>query len=139
MNPSCARGSGELPRYVEWIDWQPPGGAIRLAGKGVSSKQSIMCANDDELRARCRELATKRYLFSIGGRAGCGPATIMGKWREDGLMPLSFLQVSWTGPGEWQVHEMMPGIQQWEIRPLGDMLNNQPFQWTGPAQRPLPQ
>jgi hypothetical protein len=51
----------------------------------------------------------------------------MGKWQEDGLMPLSFLQVSWTGPGEWQVHEMMPGIQQWEIRPLGDMLDNQPL------------
>ena len=59
----------------------------------------------------------------------------MGKWQEDGLMPLSFLQVSWTRPGEWQVHEMMPGIQQWDLRPLGDVLDNQPLQWTGPAER----
>lgn len=137
MKPSCARGSGKLPRYVEWIDWRPPGGVIRLAGEGLAAESSITCASDDELRARCREFATQRYLFSIGGRAGWGPADIMGKWQEDGHMPLSFLQVSWTGPGEWQVHEMMPGVQQWDIRPLGDMLDNQPLEWTGPAERSL--
>jgi len=127
MNPSCARGSGPLPRYVEWIDRHPADAMIRLAGEGVPPGLRIVCATEDELRESCRRLAEQRYLFSIGARAGCGPGEIMSEWQAGGLPPLSFLQVSWTGPGEWQVHEIVPGVQQWDIRPLRDILKDEPL------------
>jgi|HubBroStandDraft_1064217.scaffolds.fasta_scaffold732085_2 hypothetical protein len=123
----CARGSGELPRYVKRIDWQPPGGTIYFAGAGAQSETRVDCSTDDELRAKCRQLADERCLFSIGGRDGWGPADIMQEWQEKGLMPLSFIQVAWVGDGKWQVHEIAPGVQQWEIQTLGEISNKRPF------------
>ena len=127
MKPACSRGSGTLPPRLDRLDWRPPGGTVRLA----DADTEISCSTDDDLRAECRRLAEKRYLFPIGGRSWPGPAEVMSTWQEAGLMPISFLQVSWTGPNEWQVHEMYPGVQEWEIQPLTGMLDNQPLLWTG--------
>jgi hypothetical protein len=115
MNPRCAAGSGDLRRYVKRIDWRADGGCIRLAGSDVAQME-IACTSEEELRARCRQLAEERYPFQIGGADGWGPAEIMSKWQEDGLMTISFLQVSWKAPGEWQLHEILPGVSQWDIR-----------------------
>ena len=128
MNSLCAHGSGELPRYVEWIDWRRPGGVIHLAGGDATLHSQVVCATDGELHSHCRQLAEQRYLFSIGGRAGLGPADLMDEWQKQGLIPISFLQVSWTGLREWQVHEIVSGIQEWDIRPLAEILATPPRQ-----------
>jgi hypothetical protein len=129
----CARGSGELPRYVKRINWQPPGGVIHLSGAGDQSETKVACSTDDELRAKCRQLADERCLFSIGGRDGWGPAEIMQEWQERGLMPLSFIRISWVGKGEWVVYEIAPGVQQWELQALDEIFNKRPSPLIGQA------
>lgn len=47
-------------------------------------------------------------------------------------MPISFIEVTWRGPDDWEVHEMLPGIQEWEIRPLREMLDSKPLLPTVP-------
>jgi hypothetical protein len=133
MHLSCARGSGAVPPTVSQIEWRRPGGVIQLADASSSTPETIACTTDLELQLRCRSLAEKRYLFVSDFRSWPSPADVMSTWQENGSIPISFLQVAWRGPGDWEVHEIIPGIQEWEIRPLSEILDNQPLQWTGPA------
>jgi hypothetical protein len=113
------------------IKWRPPGGTVEVTGVPSVQSEIITCTTDPELQLCCRSLAEKRYLFVSDVRSWPSPADVMITWQEKGLMPISFLQVTWTGPAEWQVHEMYPGIQEWDIQPLTGMLDNQPLLWTG--------
>jgi hypothetical protein len=121
----CSRGSGVPPRYVQ--RFIPREGGIELCLAGLDPPTpSFICSSEEELRRKCREFAEQRLSFSIGGREGRGPADLMSEWQQAGLMPVSFLQISWTAAEEWQVHEMMPGVQQWDIRPIGELLASRP-------------
>jgi hypothetical protein len=79
-------------------------------------------------------LAEQRYLFVSDVRNWPSPADVMSTWQEKGLMPISFLQVAWRGPGDWEVHEIVPGAQEWEIKPLREMFDNPPLHWTEAAE-----
>ena len=126
MSPSCAIGSGDLPRYVAWIDRRSRGGYIRLAGATIGQTE-VTCSSKEELCAQCRRLAEERYPFSIGGHGQIGPAEIMSTWQEEGLMPISFLQISWMAPGKWQLHEILPGVQQWDLLPPSELFKQPPL------------
>ena len=56
----------------------------------------------------------------------------MAHFQAENQMPISFLQIAWTGSNEWVIHEIVPGAQQWDIVPVKQMLDNQPLLWTGP-------
>jgi len=62
MSPSCAKGSGELPPYVDRLDWRPPGGTVRVLGTS-RTQDTVAFATDEALQLHCRQLAQERCLF----------------------------------------------------------------------------
>lgn len=135
MSAGWAWGSGIPPRYVERFVYRDAKIDVYFAGTGEPSVPGIACESEDALRRTCEELARHRVLFSIGGRDGRGPADLMSEWQDAGQMPISFLRISWTRPAEWQLHEMTPDVQQWEIKPIGDLLASQPQEWSARVRR----
>lgn len=136
MNPLCARGEGKPPCYVDWIEPWLGKEVIRLAGRGALRRPFILCSSDADVRRRCSELAARRVLFSVGDHAGWGPAEIVEQWQDEGLILLSFLRIAWAGPQEWQVHEMAPGTQEWEIVSLDEILASRPIRLPGGTREP---
>lgn len=64
---------------------------------------------------------------------------MMARWQEEGLMPLSFLQISWQNPNEWLVYEMLPGARQWEFSGLDRMPASSLMQVVNDARNEVPE
>ena len=122
MKPRCAIGSGMPPRYVSHFVRQPDGsGAIHLAG-GELNEEAISFSSHPDLLKKCRKLLERRILFSVGGHVQ-GAADEMTTWQINGSLADSFLQISWKRPGEWIIHEIVPGaIPPWEFVQLAALV-----------------
>lgn len=127
VNPGCARGLNVPPRYVASVLSAKTAIEICLAGPGEPTASALACGTEAELREKCAELAARRVLFAIGGREGPGPEDLMVDWQNAGIIKTSFLQISWGRPNEWQIHEIVPGAQQWDIRSVDELLAARPI------------
>jgi hypothetical protein len=123
MTPRCVTGSGHPPRYVSQIRYRRgEGGTLHLEG-GYARDESIDFSSRPDLLEQCRILAERHILFSLGGHVP-GPADEMMMWHDDGSLSVSFLQISWTGPQQWVIREIIPGAKPpWRSVELSDILS----------------
>jgi hypothetical protein len=115
--PCCASGTGKAPLYLAWIP-SPESGELVLSDRS----RPIRYRSEAELIQTCEELARRRVAFGVQGLGGPGPADVMAWWQVQGRMPVSFLQISWKGPDEWLLYEIVPGTQEWEICAASDLI-----------------
>ena len=98
------------------------GGTIHLAGGGAK-EEGIPFFSQPELLEHCRRLAERRILFSVGGHSP-GAADEMMMWHNDGSLQIPFLQIAWSRPEQWVIHEIIPGARPpWQSADLSEILS----------------
>ena len=118
-----AAGGGPCPPHVAWIATDP----FEIRFNDGCEQKSIMCDSEADLVDRCQKLAENATPFSVAGMAG-GPSEFMLHWQMSGEITISFLQISWLSPGQWQLHEMFPGANQWTSVSFDELVKMLPVE-----------
>lgn len=123
MKPRYCFGIGSAPLHV--IDFKKQGKRGCIVVRDESGADSILefksCAG---LQSCIETLVAQRVPFSIGGMCP-GPADTLHYWfQERGVSP-EYLEISWRGPDDWVIREIVEGAtDEWQEGALDALLSH---------------
>lgn len=106
-------------------------GQVVLAAGGQADTAYDTLAFDDHgprwanpaLRRMLADLNARGLPFQYQPADLESPAALMAWWQENGLLDCSYRELSWRGPGDWQLTRIdlpQPGVLGWDgPRPFG--------------------
>lgn len=126
MKPRFSIGKGSAPRHV--CDVLQQGKRARIVIRDEAANESaINCTDNADFSAHITSLIKARVPFSVGGMSP-GPAEAVHYWFSENGLPAEYLEISWRGPDDWVVREVVAGATEWQETPLRDLLANNSFQ-----------
>ena len=122
MKPRYCLGKGSAPRHVADFEQQGKRGGFVVRDEAGSDSR-LEFKDHAELHSRIEILIAQRVPFSIGGMCP-GPADVLHYWfRERGVSP-EYLEISWRGPDDWIVREIVESANEWQEVSLDALLSN---------------
>ena len=122
MKLRYSHGKGSAPRHVS--DFQQHGKKGWLVVRDESGSEArLEFAHHAELQSHIEELIAQRVPFSIGGMCP-GPAEVLHHWFVKRDITPDYLEISWQGPDDWIVREIVEGATEWQKVSIGPLLSN---------------
>ena len=105
-------GTGKPPPHLSLIE-RDAAGKGRLVVSAPHGTRTVAFGNEAEMLAALQRVIERRIPLSVGGHA-MGPADEAGFLFDAGKLRGPYLQISWTKPGSWTVHEIDGHATEWD-------------------------
>jgi hypothetical protein len=122
MKPRFSLGKGSAPRHVVDIHQRGRLTSIDLHDEN-GAKASVECSDHAEFQSSIEGLIAERVPFAVGAMCSGASEALLHWFREGGVVP-PYLEISWRGPDDWIVREIVDGAIEWQEVPLGVLLAN---------------
>jgi hypothetical protein len=123
MKLRYATGSGSPPCFVRLIQGSRNKGSVLLEGSSELPNK-IQFSSQGELVDICKNLTNRNIAFSVGGHVP-GPAEEMDELQSAGLFISPYLRISWSRPGIWLIHEILPDYSPpWQLVSVDELLKS---------------
>lgn len=112
MKPRYARGSGQAPTHLSYIRRERLSiGTFVFSDSSVQKQVSFV--THAEFLDLLRKLMAASVPLSVGGHCS-GPADEVAMLIAEGELNGSYIEISWSGPGQWVVREIVKSATEWE-------------------------
>lgn len=112
MKPRYARGFGQAPTHVSSIHRERLNKGTFVFSDSNGQKQ-VSFVTHAEFLDLLRKLMAASVPLSVGGHCP-GPADEVAMLIASGELNGSYIEISWSGPEQWIVREILKSATEWE-------------------------
>ncbi len=125
MKPRYARGTGQAPTHVSAIHRKRLNRGTFVFSDGNNQKQ-VSFVTHAEFLDLLQKIMAASVPLSVGGHCP-GPADEVAMLIAAGELKGSYIEITWSGPNQWVVREIVKSTTEWEQVSAPSLFTNTSF------------